>query len=127
VHAIFVFAKFGWSIHFKVIRLDKHTHNNQKNHSHTTSAVSRQVSVHVLAGSASIKCIFSTYGPTSETVWMERRQKYPDFTELKKITSRVYSNCSNYSVFQVLQNRLLFIKSGFVPKWHMALATATWG
>jgi len=37
------------------------------------------------------------YGPTSETVWMQRRQKnwlkYTDFsfTELKKITSRFYS------------------------------------
>jgi len=40
------------------------------------------------------------YGPTSETAWMQRRQKkwskYTAFTELKKITSRIYSNCSNY-------------------------------
>jgi len=31
------------------------------------------------------------YGPTSETAWMQRRQrnwlKYSDFAELKKITS----------------------------------------
>jgi len=31
------------------------------------------------------------YGPTSETAWIQRRQKnwlkYTDFTELKKITS----------------------------------------
>jgi len=26
-------------------------------------------------------------------------KKYTDFTELKKITSRIYSNCSNYSIF----------------------------
>jgi len=41
------------------------------------------------------------YGPTPETVWMQRRQKkwlkHTDFTELKKITSRIYSNFSNYS------------------------------
>ena len=41
------------------------------------------------------------YGPTSETAWMQRRQKnwlkYTDFTELKKITSTIYSGCSNYS------------------------------
>ena len=40
------------------------------------------------------------YGPTSETAWMLRRQKkwlkYTEFIELKKITSRIYSNCSNY-------------------------------
>jgi len=40
------------------------------------------------------------YGPTLETVWMQRRQKnwlkYTNFTELKKITSRTYSICSNY-------------------------------
>jgi len=41
------------------------------------------------------------FGPTSETAWMQKRQKnrlkYINFTELKKITSRIYSNCSNYS------------------------------
>jgi len=41
------------------------------------------------------------YGATSETVRMQRRQKswlkYTNLTELKKITSRIYSNCSNYS------------------------------
>jgi len=41
------------------------------------------------------------YGPTSETAWMQRRKKnwlkYADFTELKKTTSRIYSNCSNYA------------------------------
>jgi len=55
------------------------------------------------------------YGPTSETVWMQKRLKnwlkYTDFAELKKITNRIYSNCSNYySLFsQVLQISLLFI------------------
>ena len=41
------------------------------------------------------------YGPTSETAWMQRRQKnwlkYTDFAEQKKIISRIYLNCSNYS------------------------------
>jgi len=41
------------------------------------------------------------YGPSSERVWMQRRKKnwlkYTDFTEPKKITRRIYSNCSNYS------------------------------
>jgi len=40
-------------------------------------------------------------GPKSKKVWMQRRQKnglkYTDFAELKKITIRIYSNCSIYS------------------------------
>ena len=43
------------------------------------------------------------FGPTSVTAWMQRRQKnwfkYTDFTELKKITSRIDSNTSNFSSF----------------------------
>ena len=43
------------------------------------------------------------YGPTSEKVYMHRREedwlKYTDFTELKKITGIIYSSCSNYSFF----------------------------
>ena len=43
------------------------------------------------------------YGPTSETAWMQRKQKnwlkYTDFTDLKKITIKIYSNCSNWSLF----------------------------
>ena len=69
---------------------------------HLCSLTSSLCACHV--SSASIECIFSTYvlyGPTSETVWMQKRQKdwlkYTDFTELKMITSRIYSNCSNYS------------------------------
>jgi len=41
------------------------------------------------------------HSPKSETASMQRRQKnwlkYTDFTELKKVTSRIHSNCSNYS------------------------------
>ena len=29
-HPIFVFAKCCWSIHYKVVRLDKHAHNKQR-------------------------------------------------------------------------------------------------
>ena len=40
-------------------------------------------------------------GSSSETAWMQRRQKNwlkcTEFTEVKNITSRLYSNCSNYS------------------------------
>ena len=54
--------------------------------------------------SASIECIFSTYG----LIWSNIRNsldaekaenwlKYTDFTELKKIPSRIYSHCSNHS------------------------------
>jgi len=40
------------------------------------------------------------YDPTPETVWMQRRQKLFKiqlFTKLKKITGRIYSNCSKFS------------------------------
>jgi len=41
------------------------------------------------------------YGSTSETVRMQIRQKnwlkFTNFTELKKITSGIYSNCLNHS------------------------------
>jgi len=43
------------------------------------------------------------HGSTSETAWMQRRQKNwlksTAFTELKKITSRMYWKCTNYSLF----------------------------
>ena len=76
------------------------------------SAVSGQVYVHVLLVQHLYSGFFQYivwYGPTSETASMQRRQKnylkYTDFTELKKITSRSYSNCSNYSsLFSSLSN-----------------------
>jgi len=54
------------------------------------------------------------YGPTSETAWMHRRQKnwlkYTDCTELKIVSSRIYSNCSIYSsLFSSPSNLLLFV------------------
>jgi len=76
----------------------------EKNHSHTNSAVTRQIHVDALLVRHLYNSVFFQYmvwhGPTSETVWMQRRQKnwskYSDFIELKKITSIIYSN-SNYS------------------------------
>jgi len=54
------------------------------------------------------------YGPTLETVRMQRRQKSwlksTDFTELKKIASRIYSNCPIVLLFfSSPANLLLFI------------------
>ena len=76
----------------------------QKSYSYINSAVLRQVYVHALLAQHLYKVFFQhmvSYSPTSETVWMQRRQKkwlkYTNFTELKKITSRIYSNCSNFS------------------------------
>jgi len=76
----------------------------EQSHSHTNSAVSRQVYVHALLVQHLYSVLFQHtiwYGPISETAWMQRRQKYylkyTDFTELKKITNRFYSNCPNYS------------------------------
>ena len=69
------------------------------------------------ASSAFIKHIFQHtiwYCPTSATGWVQRREKnwsnYRDCTELKRITSRIYSNCLNYScvLFQVLGSSSLF-------------------
>jgi len=82
----------------------------EKSLSHTNSAVSRQVYIHALL----VHHLYSIfwYGATSETGWEQRSQKNlfnTDFTELKKITSRSYSNFSNYSVFQVEQISLLFV------------------
>ena len=78
----------------------------EKSNSHTNSAVSRQVYVHDLLvqhlyrPSVFFQHMF-WYGPKSETAWMQRRQKnwlkYTDFTELKKVTSRIYSRWSNHS------------------------------
>ena len=73
----------------------------EKNHSHTNSAVSRQVYVHALLVQHLWSVFFQYmiwYGPTSETVWMQRRQKnwlkYIDCAERKKITIGIYWNRS---------------------------------
>jgi len=59
------------------------------------------------------------YGPTSETAWMQRRQKNwfkrADFTELKKITRRIYSNFSKYSLF-FKSNKLRCCSFPFIKK-----------
>jgi len=48
MYPIIVFTMCCWSVHSQVVRLSKHAHSKQKNHSHTTSAVSCQVYVHAL-------------------------------------------------------------------------------
>jgi len=67
MYPIFVFAKCCCSIHSKVVRLGKHAHSTQKSHSHTNSAVIRQVYAHALH--------IMWYDPISETACMQRRQK----------------------------------------------------
>ena len=112
-----LFLQCCWSIHFKVVRLGKNAHSKQRKATPTQTAVSRQVYVRALIVQHQYSVFFQEmvwYGPTSETAWMQRRQKnwlkYTNFTELKKIISRIYPNCSNdsFSYFQVFQISLLF-------------------
>jgi len=91
----------------------------EKSHYHTASAVSRQVYVHALLFQHLYSVFFQYmvwYVPTSELVWMQRRQKNrlksAGFTELKKITSRSYSKCSNYS--SLFSSRSNFVAIPFV-------------
>jgi len=91
----------------------------KKSYSHTNSAVSRQVYVHALL----VQHLYSVFfqhmfwcGPTSETASMQRRQenwlKHTDFTELKKASSGIYSNCSNY--FSLFSSPSNFVAVRFV-------------
>ena len=80
MYPVFIFAKCCWSIYSQVVRLGKHAHSKQKSHSHTNSAVSRQVYVHALLVQHPYRpSVFFQhmvwYAPTSETAWMQRRQK----------------------------------------------------
>ena len=76
----------------------------EKNHSHTNSAVSRQVYMHALLVQH-LQSVFLQYMiwyvPKSEKVHVQKRQKnwwkYTDCAELKKITIKSCSNCSIYS------------------------------
>ena len=76
----------------------------EKNYFHTNSAVSCQVYVHALLVQHLQSVFFQHmiwFGPKSGKVSMQRNQKnwlkYTDCAELKKITIRIYSNCSIYS------------------------------
>ena len=69
MYAIFVFAKCSWSIHSKVVRFGKHAHS----HSHTNSAVSRQVYV------AYMPCQFSIYVENFFNIWFGRVQHQKEF------------------------------------------------
>jgi len=91
---IFVFAKCCWLVHSKVVRLGNNAHSKQRK---ATPTQTLQFHVKFMY----MPCWFSIYivyffniwfwyGLTSETAWMQRRQKnwlkHTDFTELKKIT-----------------------------------------
>jgi len=72
MYPIFVFAKCCWSIHSKVVKLGKNAHSKQKNHSHTSSVVSRQIYVHALLVQHLYSVFFRYmvwYCPTFETAW----------------------------------------------------------
>jgi len=110
---------FCWSVHSKVTRLSKHAHRKQKKHSHTNSAVSRDVYVHPLL----VQHLWSVflhymiwYGPKSENVYMQERQKnwlkYTNCAELKNLTIRIYSDCSIYYCFS--SSPLNFVAVHFV-------------
>jgi len=102
--SLFLQSVVGQSIQSRTAR-QACAQQTEKSHSHTTSAVSRQVFyVHALLVQHLYSVLFQHvvwYGPTSERVWMQRRQKnwlkYTDFTEPKKIAIRINTNCLNYS------------------------------
>jgi len=105
MYPIFVLAKCCWSIHSKVIRLGKNAHSKQRKTTPSqTLAVSRQAYVHAFLVQHLYGAFFQHmiwYGPTSETALCREDRKYDqicaDFAELKKITSRIYSNYSIHS------------------------------
>jgi len=105
IYPIFVFAKCCWSIHSKLVRLGKNAHSKQRKPLPHKPCSFTSSFCTCPAGWAKIYSAFfqhkGWYGPTSEKTLMHRKQKiwlkYSDFTELKNITSRMYSNCSKYS------------------------------
>ena len=86
------FSQCCWSIHSRVLRFGKNAHSKQRK---ATPTLTLQFHVKFMyMPSTSIYCEPSVffqymvwYGPTSETAWMQRKQKnwlkYTDFTELK--------------------------------------------
>jgi len=65
-------------IHSRVVRLGKHAHSKQRKTTPTQTAVIRQVYVDALLVQHLYNVFFQHmvwYGPTSETAWMQRRQK----------------------------------------------------
>ena len=140
MYPIFVFAKCCWSIHSKVVRLGKNAHSKQ-----------RKVTPHKLCSFTSsylhaliVQYLYNVFvqcmvwhGPTPETAWMQRRQKnwrkYTDFTELKKITSRIFSNFSNYSSLFLSLSNFVFVRflsktiCSFLSKNNLQLVFCTSG
>ena len=101
----------------------------EKSQSNTKSAVSLQVCVYALLVQHLYSAFFQHmvwYGPTSETVLMHRRQKNwlenTDFTELKKITSRIYSSGSNHYLFFT---SLKFVAVRFVSSKKITVNTTS--
>jgi len=105
MHLVFVFAVLLVNSLQRGKAYQECVQQAEKSHSHTNPHVaSSQVYIHGLLVQHLCSVFFQNmvwYGPTSQTAWMQRNQKnwskHTDFTELKKTTSRIYSNCSNYS------------------------------
>jgi len=81
-------------------------HSKQKKHSHTNSAVSRQVYMHALLvqhlQSVSVyffnnDLVCSKIRKSLDVEKAENQLKYTNCAEIKKITIRIYSNCMIYS------------------------------
>ena len=103
---IIVFAKSCWSIHSEVVKLARmRTANREKPLPRKLcSFTSRLCTCPASSTSMQAQCIFSTYGLAWSNIRNsldaekeEKLIKKKQFSKLKKVTSRIYSNCSNYS------------------------------
>ena len=104
MNPIFVFTKCCWSVHSYVVKLGNHAHSKKRRTiPHKLCSFTSSLCA-CPASSASIECIFSIY----YLVWSKIRKficregrkkwlKYTEWSELKKITIRIYSYCSIYS------------------------------
>jgi len=80
------------------------TANRERSLPHKLCSFSSSLCIFPASSASTVYSVFFKhmvwYGPTSETARMQRRQKkwlkHTEFTDLKKITGRIYSNCSNY-------------------------------
>jgi len=100
------------------------TANREKPHPHKLCIFTSSLCICPASSASTVYSVFFQhmvwYGPTSETTWMQRRQKqllkYTEFTELKKITSRIYSNCSNYCSLFFKSFKFRFCSFYFIQK-----------
>jgi len=62
------------------------------------------------------------YGPTSETGWVQRMQrywsKYANFMKQKKITSRIYKNYSNYYASVANPSNFIAVHFAWIKKMY---------